>query len=129
MLKIMLFQILLLAALMAANVAAAQSTNPDLHGIWRGESETIVVGTGNTHHPAAAAEEPQFRSVPFFESVRGWLNRSSVLAQLQSSGMNKSRRDNGKSQTNAEPCQRVAKPNSRRANKQDEECREEPFHS
>ncbi len=59
-----LFWILVLAAL-TATVAAAQSSIPDLRGTWRGESETVMVGEGNTHHPAAAAEEPEFRSVAF----------------------------------------------------------------
>ncbi len=36
-----------------------------LRGTWKGESETVVVGAGNTHHPGAAAEEPEFRSVGF----------------------------------------------------------------
>ncbi len=58
------FQILTLAVL-AASVAAAQTSIPDLRGTWKGESETVVVGGGNTHHPSAAAEEPDFRSVAF----------------------------------------------------------------
>ncbi len=59
-----LLQILALAAL-TAGVAAAQSSIPDLRGTWKGESETVVVGSGNTHHPAAAAQEPEFRSAVF----------------------------------------------------------------
>jgi hypothetical protein len=61
----MLFRILALAALIAANAAAAQTSVPDLRGTWKGESETVVVGAGNTHHPATAAEEPELRSVAF----------------------------------------------------------------
>ena len=63
--KVMLFRILALAALIAANAAAAQTSVPDLRGTWKGESETVVVGAGNTHHPATAAEEPELRSVAF----------------------------------------------------------------
>jgi hypothetical protein len=63
--KVMLFRILALAALMAPDVATAQTSVPDLRGTWTGESETVVVGGGNTHHPGAAAEEPEFRSVAF----------------------------------------------------------------
>jgi hypothetical protein len=53
----------LLAALPAA-FAAAQTTVPDLRGTWKGESESILQGGGNPHHPAAQ-NEPQLRSVPF----------------------------------------------------------------
>src|SRR6476646_1891595 len=63
--KIILFRIVALAALIAANAAAAQTSVPDLRGTWKGESETVVVGAGNTHHPATAAEEPELRSVAF----------------------------------------------------------------
>jgi hypothetical protein len=63
--KVMLFRILALAALMAPDVATAQTSVPDLRGTWTGASETVVVGGGNTHHPGAAAEEPEFRSVAF----------------------------------------------------------------
>ncbi len=65
MLRIMLFRILALTALNNATVATAQNSIPDLRGTWRGESETVVVGSGNTHHPAAAAQEPEFRSATF----------------------------------------------------------------
>ncbi len=64
MLKVMFFWILALAAL-AATLAAARGSNSDLRGTWRGESETVIVGEGNTHPSAAAAEEPEFRSVAF----------------------------------------------------------------
>jgi hypothetical protein len=41
--KVMLFRILALAALMAPDVATAQTSVPDLRGTWTGESETVVV--------------------------------------------------------------------------------------
>jgi hypothetical protein len=53
----------MLAAL-AATAAAAQPAVPDLRGTWKGESESIVLGGGNPHHPAAQ-DEPQLRSVTF----------------------------------------------------------------
>ncbi len=62
-----LFRILAHVAL-TAGVAAAQSS-PDLRGIWKGGSETVVVGAGNTHHPGTAAEEPEFRSVGFAMTI------------------------------------------------------------
>jgi hypothetical protein len=50
--------------LLAAFPAAAQTAVGDLRGTWKGESESLVLGGGNSHHPAAKAE-PQLRSVPF----------------------------------------------------------------
>jgi hypothetical protein len=52
------------AALAATIASAADAQNvPDLRGTWKGDSESVVWGGGNPHHPAA--KEPQFRSVPF----------------------------------------------------------------
>ena len=46
--------------------AIAQQGIADLRGTWKGESESIVRGSGaNTHHPGTAAPEPRFTSVPF----------------------------------------------------------------
>lgn len=75
--KVMLLRMLTLAALMAAgvtaphaaDVASAQTSIPDLRGTWKGESETVLLGAGNPHHHAAAAEEPEFRSVAFTLTV------------------------------------------------------------
>src|SRR5947208_16986114 len=53
----------MLAALPATS-AAAQTAVPDLRGTWKGESESIVLGSGNPHHPPAQ-NEPQLRSVAF----------------------------------------------------------------
>ncbi len=45
---------------------AAEVSPPDVRGTWKGDSETIVLGSGNLHHTATAAQaEPEFRSVPF----------------------------------------------------------------
>ena len=52
-------------ALLLAGTSAAQTAPPDLRGTWKGESESIVFGGGNSHHPAAKANEPQLRSVAF----------------------------------------------------------------
>jgi hypothetical protein len=59
-----IFTFAVLAALPAIP-AAAESAIPDLRGTWKGESESIVLGGGNPHHPATQPNEPQLRSVPF----------------------------------------------------------------
>ena len=54
------------ATLLAAPASAQTPPIPDLKGTWKGESESIVFGSGNTHHtPATPPKEPQLRSVPF----------------------------------------------------------------
>jgi hypothetical protein len=58
---ILTFVILVLAAL----PAASQTTPPDLRGTWKGESESLILGGGNPHHPPAQANAPELRSVPF----------------------------------------------------------------
>ena len=55
--------IALLAAFAAS--ASAQTPVPDLRGTWKGDSESIVYGGGNPHHPQAPAAEPQLRTVAF----------------------------------------------------------------
>jgi len=52
-------------AVLVATPCAAQTSIPDLRGTWKGESESIVFGGGNPHHPATPPKEPQLRSVPF----------------------------------------------------------------
>jgi hypothetical protein len=52
-------------AMLAAIPAAAETAIPDLRGTWKGESESLVLGGGNPHHPSTQANEPQLRSVPF----------------------------------------------------------------
>jgi hypothetical protein len=54
---------------LAAGPAAAQSAIPDVRGTWKGDSESIVLGGGNPHHPATQATEPELRSVPFTLTV------------------------------------------------------------
>src|SRR5690349_7384266 len=46
--------------------ALAQSTIPDLRGTWKGDSESVIAGTGNKHHTGAAAQDtPEMRSMSF----------------------------------------------------------------
>ena len=42
---------------------AAQTPIPDFRGTWKGESESIILDGGNTHHPASQSNDPQLRSV------------------------------------------------------------------
>ena len=44
--------IVTLSALAVAPVAA-QTPIPDFRGTWKGESESIILDGGNTHHPAS----------------------------------------------------------------------------
>src|SRR5262249_48940187 len=55
----------ILAFAMLAFPAAAETAIPDLRGMWKGESESLVPGGGNPHHQSTPANEPQLRSVPF----------------------------------------------------------------
>ena len=52
-------------ALAASMAAAAEVSPPDVRGTWKGDSETILLGTGNPHHNPNEAPAPQLRSVPF----------------------------------------------------------------
>jgi hypothetical protein len=63
-LGVLAFGILAFAVPIAAPAALAQTVVPDLRGTWKGESESIVLGGGNTHH-SATAQEPELRSIPF----------------------------------------------------------------
>ena len=54
-----------LAGLITATAALSQTAVPDLRGTWKGDSETIIVGTGNAHHGSTASPAPRFNSVPF----------------------------------------------------------------
>jgi hypothetical protein len=60
--------IVTLAAL-AAMPSAAETAIPILSGTWKGESESIVLDGGNTHHLPTQSNEPQLRSVPFTLTV------------------------------------------------------------
>src|SRR5262245_21633920 len=51
--------------MLVAAPSAAQTTIPDLRGIWKGESESIVLGAGHPHHSPNQSNEPELRSVPF----------------------------------------------------------------
>jgi hypothetical protein len=57
--------IVALAPLMAATAAMAETAIPDLRGTWKGESETIILGSGNPHHAATPSTAPRLNSVPF----------------------------------------------------------------
>jgi hypothetical protein len=57
-------RIIALATLLATP-AYAQSTIPDLRGTWKGDSESIIAGTGNKHHTGAAQDAPELRSMSF----------------------------------------------------------------
>ena len=56
-------------AVLAAPPAAAETAIPDVRGTWKGESESLVLGGGNPHHPATPATEPELRSVTFTLTV------------------------------------------------------------
>jgi hypothetical protein len=49
--------------------AASQTAIPDVRGTWKGESESLILGGGNPHHPAGQPNEAQLRSVPFTLTV------------------------------------------------------------
>jgi len=51
--------IVVLATLTAAPAAAQQGAIPDLRGTWKGDSESIILGTGNPHHAATPSAEPR----------------------------------------------------------------------
>jgi hypothetical protein len=52
-------------AVLTAAPCAAQDAIPDLRGTWKGDSESIVLGGGNAHHPATQPNEPELRTVSF----------------------------------------------------------------
>ena len=52
-------------AVLAVAPAAADNGIPDFRGVWKGESESIVLGGGNPHHLATQSKEPEMRSVSF----------------------------------------------------------------
>ena len=59
-----------LAALTAVTAAAAETAVPDLRGTWKGESETIILGAGNSHHAATKPASPRLNSVAFTLTVK-----------------------------------------------------------
>ena len=53
-----------------AGPATAQTTIPDIRGTWKGESESVILGGGNSHHGAAVPNDgPQLRTLPFTLTV------------------------------------------------------------
>ena len=56
-------------AVLAAVPAAAQTPFPDLRGTWKGESESIVADSGNSHHPGTPQSGPRLTSVPFTMTI------------------------------------------------------------
>ena len=50
---------------LVAMPSVAQTSFPDLRGTWKGESESIVIDTGNPHHPGSPETGPRLTSVPF----------------------------------------------------------------
>ena len=61
--------IVTLVTLIAATSAIAETAIPDLRGTWKGDSETIILGTGNSHHDASATAEPRLNSVAFTMTI------------------------------------------------------------
>src|SRR3954451_6668090 len=57
--------IVTLAGLITVTPALSQTAVPDLRGTWKGESETIILGTGNAHHGSTSSPAPRLSSVPF----------------------------------------------------------------
>ena len=51
-------------AALAATPAIAQTSFPDLRGTWKGESESIIVDSGNPHHAGQAGSEPKLSGFP-----------------------------------------------------------------
>ena len=61
-----LASIVTLAGLITVTPALSQTAVPDLRGTWKGESETIILGSGNAHHGSTSSPAaPQLSSVPF----------------------------------------------------------------
>ena len=52
-------------ATLAAPPSVAQTSFPDLRDTWKGDSESIITDTGNSHHAGQPQGEPKLSSVPF----------------------------------------------------------------
>jgi hypothetical protein len=61
--------IVTLATFTVTTSAAAQTAIPDLRGTWKGQSETIILGAGNSHHDASPGAEPRLNSVAFTMTI------------------------------------------------------------
>ncbi len=64
-----LASIITFAALATATSAMADAAIPDLRGTWKGQSETIILGSGNSHHDASATDEPRLNSAAFTMTI------------------------------------------------------------
>ena len=49
--------------------ALADSAFPDLRGTWKGQSESIVMGAGNSHHAGAPGSPVHLSSVAFTMTI------------------------------------------------------------
>lgn len=58
------------AMLAAVTVAAAETAIPDVRGVWKGDSETIIMGAGNPHHASPKAASPRLNSIAFTLTVK-----------------------------------------------------------
>jgi hypothetical protein len=58
-----------LLAAVVATPALAQTAIPDLRGTWKGQSESIVMGHGNSHHDATVIDKPRLSSIPFTMTI------------------------------------------------------------
>ena len=61
--------IVVLSGLSIATTAVAQTGVPDVRGTWKGDSESIILGTGNAHHAAPGAATPRLNSIAFTLTV------------------------------------------------------------
>ena len=61
--------IAMLATIVATSSATAENAIPNLLGTWKGSSETIILGAGNSHHDVAATDEPKLNSVAFTMTI------------------------------------------------------------
>ncbi len=56
-------------AVLVTMPAAAQTAVPDLRGTWAGNSESVILGAGNEHHPGESSAAPRMDSVSFTLTV------------------------------------------------------------
>ena len=56
-------------ATLVAVPAAAQTAIPDVRGTWKGDSESIVLGRGTTHHAAPKVSKPRLSSAAFTMTI------------------------------------------------------------
>jgi hypothetical protein len=58
------------AMLTVATAALAETAVPDMRGTWKGKSESIVQGAGNTHHASPKPVSPRLNSIEFTMVVK-----------------------------------------------------------